>query len=325
MRRTLSDALASRIPTSLNLISTDTRVIQYVNSATERLLNRGHWWGTCPRYSVSVTNQLFSLPPQFATMEKIAVSHYPVMLRNSWYEFADHGIGSVDDPTASTPNTLCARQALFRGNFPTSQDIVSGNKIRVQCDVVDDVAVNVLVLGYDSSGNWLRTKVAGVWQDGETIAASQSPGTISSTTWGRITDVQKPVSKGQFWITQIDGVTNPIIANYQYWETNPSYTRYLLPTIANTATQIDLIGKLSFRPVTNSTDYLLIGNLEAIRLEAVAIKLEEEHMISEATALTQRAIVLLCEELEHYKGAGEMPSIQVIGANMDGCAVEQLL
>lgn len=325
MRRTLNQALNSRIPTVLNIISTDVRCKQFINAATERCLNKGHWYGTTQRYTVSVTAQLFTLPPQFAVAELLAVCQWPVNLRNTFYEYNPGGWGIDNDPTAAAPQAFNT-QAKLRGNYPVFKDIVAGNKIRLQCDVALDVGTTVLVLGYDQNSNWVRTLQSGVWADGEVISLTQTPGTTSVTTWSQITGVQKPVTKGQLWLYQWDGTTATLLANYQYWEENPFYQRYLLPTIAGTATQIDLIGKVAFYPVVNPTDWLIIGNLEALKLACLAVKREEENFVAEADAFMTRAVALLQEELDHYAGSGTVPSISVQGSNIgDIDPIEQLL
>jgi hypothetical protein len=337
-RRTLADALASRIPTSLNISPSDPRCVTYINSGTERCLHRGHWIGTTPKYTINVTSQLLSLPPQLATIEKVAVCQWPVKLRNQWAEFNDQGWGVSNDPATPTCTSYCSSQVLARGSSPLFQDILApGFKIRAQCDVIDDVGVAVLYLGYDLNGNWVRTKVAGVWQDGETITLSQSPGTLSATVFSKITDIQKPLTAGQIWEYQIDGLTNPIIGHHQFWETRPSYPRYLIPTIPGSATQVDLIGKVAFYPVVNPTDYLIISNLEALRLACMSVRLEEEYNFAQAAicmdggkdpktgVLVTGAIGLLQAELQHYLGDGAVPTFNIIGAEQFGCPVEQLV
>ena len=327
MRRTLANALdpSSRICEALNIPPSDARVKNYINRAQERLLTRGHWWGTTQIYTVSVSEQLFTLPPQFAAMEKISISGIPVSLRNEWYQFQQNCIGTVPNPNTAPSNLPIVDtggQALFRGNFPSFKDITSGHLLRLQCDVAADVGTQVLVLGWDSNNNWVRTQTAGVWHDGEYITLAQSPGTLSATAWSRITDIQKPVTNGQIWGYDWDGSTNTLIGNWLHWETNPAYQRYLLPTLPGTATQIDLVGKLGFYPVINNTDYLLIGNLEALRLAVMAVKLEEAQQFSAASTYLnggmlkngvriEGAVPILEAELQHYTGSGFEFSVQI--------------
>jgi hypothetical protein len=308
---------------AINIAGTDSRFLSYINAAQERLVTRGHWWGTFSRYNVSVTKQLLTLPPQFATIEQVAVCQVPITLRNLWYEQNPNGFGVLNDPTATATNSGTS-QAMFRGTYPSFIDITSGNKARLQCDVLGDVGATVLLLGFDSSGNWVRTVQGGNLADGEVVTLAQSPGTLSTTLWSKITDIQKPVTKGQVWLYDWDGSANTLIGTYQYFETSPSYSRYLLPTIPGTATQIDLIGKLAFIPVVNDTDYLIIGNLEALRLAAMACKLEEEYKYADAAilmngkrdpisgkAIVEGAITILEDELQHYQGSGVVPVMNV--------------
>lgn len=273
----------------------------------------GHWYGTIPTYKVSVSNQVFTLPPQFATIEKVAVCRHPTMLRNEFYQFSSQGTGVYDDPSAAHP-WIPTHQVLLRNNAATSVDIVGpGKKVKLQCDVGADVGQTVLVLGYDDNGNWIRTQQGGVWLDGEVISLLQSPGAVSVNNFSSISGIQKPVTSGQIWLFDS---ANTLLSRYEYWETNPWYRRYLLPTVPNNTTQIDLIGKLDYRPVVNPTDWLIIGNLEALRLGCIATRREEEDKWDVAMACWALAVKTLNEELDHYKGSGTVPSIEVHGNSL---------
>lgn len=317
-RRPLSmalDPLVSRIPAALNLSPLDARVTQLLNAATEILLSRGHWYGTMPTYRVNVTNQVFALPPQFANIEKIAVCRRPVALRNLWYSFQSQGHGVPPDPKNGLVCT--GRDAVLTGNSPLFSDIVSpGKKLKAQCDVAADIGKTILALGYDDNGNWIRTQnppVTGPWQDGELITLSQAPGTMSINNFSQVTGIQKPVTSGQLWLYEhnVAANTDRLVANYQYWETAPYYPRYLLPLAQNTSTQIDLIGKLAFYPVSNPTDWLLISNLEALKYGCLAVRRNEENRPAEAATFLAMAISELNFELQHYTGDGQEPTIDV--------------
>lgn len=330
MKATLADALAvtCRIAPSINLSPKDSRVVGYINSAQQLLLSKGHWWGTCPKYTVQVTDQLFTLPPQFATMEQVAVSREPIDIRTQWYEFNSAGWGVVNDPDATTPNTAC-RAALFRGRFCSFKSIAgSGLKLRVQCDLAADVGTQITLLGYDdaTTPNWIRTNPTGTYQDGEIVLASQTPGTLSALNFSKLTGVRKPRTNGQIWLYTEDALGNRVlIGQYQHWETNPEYSRYLLPTIPTQATQVDFVGKLAFRPAVEPEDELIITNLEALKLAVMAVRLTEIGSTAEAALLmngrrdgmgkviADGAVTMLDEELNHYEGSGYRPVARVEG------------
>jgi hypothetical protein len=326
MRTTLAQVKASRIPESLNIPPSDSRLVQFINEATQRLLHRGHWWGTVAKYTISTRSGIITLPPQIATIEAAAVSNVPVTVRDFWYEFIANGYGTIDE---SSPSGL--NQAVYRGSYCTFSDIAGLNKkLLAICDLASDVGKTVLLLGYDEEGNWIRTTQSGVVADGEVVTLAQTPGTLSTKKFASITDIQAPSDlDGQWWLYEYDtdAATQRLIGQYQYWETHPSYPGYFFPSIGNTATTVEILGKLAFIPVSNDTDYLIIGNLAALKLACMSLKAEEEHNWQEADYLMNGrpmadgvrrfgAIQELDAELGHYLGDGRKPAINLVGSGV---------
>lgn len=330
-RTTVLDAKNSRLPEALNIPPTDSRFLQYVNESTERLLHRGLFWGTYGRWAINITSQLLTLPAEIDTVEKVSQNNIILPLHDLSYEFLGNGWGDRDDTTTTGIN-----EALYRGNFPTYTDIPSGSPtvLNVKCDVAADVGTTVTLFGYDTNSNWVRTQVAGVWQNGETVALAQGAGTNTTTVFSRVTAVQIPGPlKGQWWL--YSGTT--LLANYQYWETNPSYKRYLIPFVDGVTTNVIVMAKRSFIPVSQDSDFLIIGNLSALKLACMAIKAEEEHNWGEATLLwnggtdkngnvRMGAIQELQAELDHHTGKGTEYGITVRGSSVgENEPVEALL
>lgn len=342
MRSTLADLLASRFPAALNIDPTDSRCVDYCNAACQLLIPKLHSLGTTLNYTVALTdphiqNQSLTLPPQFATLEGIAICRRPTMVRSVWTMYNEQGPGIRRN---SDTNWCSGDAAQFIGTYPSFKDVpAGGGRIRLQCDVALDVGVNVLVLGLDIAGNVVRTPKAGVWSDGELVPLAQSPGTLSGTTFSVVTDLQIPAGRsGQVWMYSWDGSTNTLIGQYQAFETRPSYRRYLIPILPNQTASVpfvDIIGKLEFIPVRVATDYLSIGNIQAVILAAMSVRAAEEHFFAEAAMYLnggitkqgipfQGATQVLQEELANVNGA-EVPSIEVIQAPDGSSAVEQLL
>ena len=320
----------------LNIPPSDARFYSFLNEATQRLLQRGRYWGTFGRYAVSVNSQLMSLPPQIDTIEKVAVARQVLPLHDKIYEFLDFGWSTRDE---TLPNGSGVWEVLERGNFPTMVDIPApGNQLTIKCDVADDAGQQVLLLGYDTSTppNWIRTQVGGVWQDGEIVQMTQNPGTTSINGFSRLTGVQPALTgvplAGQWWIYA--GTT--LLSNYQYFENSPTYKRYLIPFVNETVTTVELIGKLAFIPVTKPTDYPVIQNMAALKLAARAIKAEEESSWVEANILWnggtdkktgQKIIGAIQEldfELDHQLGGGRHIGINISGGGIYNDAVAPL-
>jgi len=318
-------AKAVRIAELINISPSDSRFPAFVNEACEALLKRGKYFGTYARYAVAASSQLFTPPPYIDTVERINIAGAPVPIHDLLYQFLSYGWGSRDD---SLPNGPGINECLHRGWYPTMVDIPPpGGQLTVKCDVAADVGQQVLLLGYDTSTppNWIRTQVGGVWQDGEIVQMMQNPGTLSVNGFSKLTGVQPALTgvplSGQWWL--YSGTT--LLSNYQWWETQPNYPRYLVPFINSTVTQIEIIGKSAFIPAVKDTDYLSVSSLRAIKLACRAIKAEEEDAWAIANILwnggrdkkTGQQIIGAIQEMEfelsHFLGDG-----RVIGLNING-------
>lgn len=353
MKLTLGDAcnpVISRIPASIGSNGTvsDKRLVAFINEAIQRLLFEGRWWGTYQAFNICATGGCITLPPQIATIETAAVCGIPQKIHDLWFEFLDNGIG-LRKFYASTcgSNGSCGQggtgfsEANYKGQYPVFSDIIpGGKKLLFVCDVLADVGTTITAYGYDDNGNWIRTQQNGVWADGEVISLAQSTGTKSVNNFATITDVQLPGLNGQVWLYEYNttATTQRLIANYMYWESRPSYARYFFPRVqalinasgctnGNTGCSsigVDCIGKLGYVPAVNATDYLIIGNLPALKEMVLALNRAENEMDNVksnkiiAAGLTT-AKHLLDQELDSYLGAGRRIGINLQGSgNLDG-------
>ena len=335
-RLTLAQVKASRIPESINIAPTDSRLVQFVNEASERLLQRGLFYNTYAKYRVSITSQIMALPPYLANIETVALSGVPLPLRSVWFQFLQSGWGVRD---ATLPNGSGVPEVLELGSFPTIADITTPGVLTLKCDFSTDVGKTVLVLGYDNSTppNWVRTLQGGVYLDGEVVALSQGAGTATITQFSQVTGLQPPTNlDGQWWLYS-GGITGQLLANPQYFETNPLYQRFLVPFVNTTVSTVDLVGKKAFVPVAQDTDYVAITNLAALKYGCMACKAEEEHNWSEAQLLWNGgkdkngniitgALTELNYELEHYDGSGKELGLDIRGSSAGYvCPVEPLV
>ena len=372
MRLTLQDIYNSRIPQAIGACAPDPRIIAIVNEAQERLLTKGIWWSTYAKYRMAAYDSMITMPPQLATIESIALNHQPIQIHDLWFEFLDNGFGTRTPSQLGTAGgtTLGGKtgcygipEANFRGNFPTFRDLTPNSdakKIIIVCDLLADITatstVTVTVLGYDQNGNWVRTIQNGLYTDGEVIALAQSPGTTSVNYFSSITDIQFSAARsGQCWLYELDTVTSvqTLTGWYQWYETRPSYGRWLIPSIGTptgscvppanapqTWTQgeipapstscnpalIEVIGKKAFIPVSIPTDYLIIDCIPALKFMCQAVKKEEDAVSSsdlqEAMGFETKAVAEMDDQLDHYLGSGRRIGMNIQGSNLaDACPI----
>lgn len=285
MKTTLADIKAGRIPEFLNVPPDDPRLVQWVNEATKRLMTRGLYWGAYATMDVAVTSTILTLPPQLQTLEAIALGLVPLPIRGTWYQFIDSGWGQRDE--TSTYGTGI-QECQYLNNYPTIADITTAGVLTVKCDLAsDEVAVTpktVLILGYDQNNNWIRTIQDGVYADGEVVNFAVA-GTATTLQFSKITDIQvQSAMDGQWWL-YIGGVGGTLLGHYQHWETKPSYKRYLIPYVGGINNTARIVGRRAFIPVANDNDYLIIGNLAAMKLACRAVRAEELYEWDLATLL----------------------------------------
>ena len=356
----------------MGLCAPDPRIAAYVNEAQQRLLSKGLWWGVCGKWKLAAYGGEITMPPQLSTIESVAINHVPISVHDFWFEFLTNGFGTrsaseVGTAAGSSLGGACGvygiPEANFRGNFPTFRNLTpntNAKKLILMCDLASDVGSTVTILGYDNNGNWIRTLQNNVYADGEVISLTQSPGTTSVNNFSNITDIQFAAPRsGQCWLYEQDTVTGvkTLTGWYQYFETAPSYGRWLFPSIfspsstsgvtppANwqqtwtqggipnpTATTyipslVEVIGKKAFIPVSLPTDYLILGCMPAIKFMCQAIKKEEDGVstadLQEAQGFETLAIKELDDELDSNLGSGRRVGLNIQGSSMaDGCPIE---
>lgn len=355
MRTTLGDVRLSRIPPVLGVCATDPRVAAYVNEATQRLLPKGHWWGSYAHVRICATEGCLTMPPQIAAIERASICGQAIRVHDQWYQFLENGFGireqlascsssGSNGDTISRCGGTCfgMGEALQRGTFPTFRDIRGTNKkLTIVCDLPGDVGKEILLLGYDENGNWIRTDQGGVVRDGEILELDQSAGTTSTHLFSALTDIQiLEEMDGQWWLYEFntDTALLTMLGHYQYFERRPNYQRYFFPSILQgtdsedncTLTKVDCMVKLDYVPVKNDTDYCLIASIPALKEMSRSIMLSEKEPDYEKAerilmAGEKNALRELDAELDHYLGQRNV-GIDIVGPSVGSAQViEQFL
>lgn len=297
--------------------ATKPSVIQLINESGRRLAIRGKWVGLVQRYRITVTEAVITWPRQITTIEAVAFCDCPGMIRNEWYEFLGHGPGQLDSES-------CLWYTLVdRGTAATFRDVTPGQtnrQLRVYADVAEESDAYITIQGIDDNGNWIRTQVDDEWIDGERVLISTTP-TLSTKYYKAVTAASKPVTNGPVRVYEYNDTTAEnvqLIGYYEPDETNPIYRRSLLPGALHMPEcheceerQVTVMVKLRYIPVRNDEDWLMIGNLDAIKLAVQGILKERNNLIGEASSYWRQAIHELEHELREYKGDGAVPQPRI--------------
>lgn len=344
-RITLGDAKNSRLPAVLNVAPTDERFTQYLNEAIERLVKTGEkFYGLYGEFVFCVSNGCITLPRQIANVEAAAVCGKPVTIRGSWFRFIENGpgiIGDCDSEQCSTASTSGFSLGWFQkpGDYCCYNDILGDDKkIKVYCDVAEDDGAVITLQGYDENAQWIRTQVGGEWIDGEQVALNSVTPQTTTKFFSSLVAVQKPTTNGTVRLYEYDTtlLTQRDIAVYEPDETRPAYRRVEIRGLPQggccgdddgdcTEKKVTVMAKLEYIPVANDEDWLLIGNIPALKMELMALMKEENNVWQESLVYHQKALSLLRDELRHYIGSGVVNPVRMQPASIGGAGVRNMI
>jgi len=127
--------------------------------------------------------------------------------------------------------------------------------------------------------------------------------------------INKSPTKGWVRVYAVDPTTGSeyCIAILAPDETLPQYRRYAIPGFENEeGSAVTVLAKRKFIPVTGDDDDLIVTNLGALKMMAIAIEKEENNNLVEAQVYEEKAVDLLKEELREVDGASiGRPQVQM--------------
>lgn len=281
-------------------------VVNRINEAQERLINKGKWAGLKVRYAFCAYNNCITLPREIESILALAIDSNPRRVNNQWYEFMESGTGISEDGSGF-------RDANDMGSVVTFKDICGSKYIAVYSDAVEDVEARILIKGYNSSGNRVMTYDNQTLIDGEYISLYNARPNISVNQFAQIDSVVKPITKASVRLYQHNGASSQsCIAIYDPSEEFPIYRRYRINGLATPTSDgvnttlsphtVTVLGKRRFIPVVNDNDELLISNIAALKNMVQAIEHEEAGTFTFSKVYEQNAIDALNDELKEWQG-----------------------
>lgn len=314
----------SRIPSAVgNCAGNQDDFVTALNEAQHRLItdeaqpDEG-WWGTWAvmRFNLDPTGY-FTTPRDVARATAVDLCKQPVVLRNQFWEYLEFGNGLR--PQMCSPCRVCEGLGAFdRGLVPTFRDMATGSKIRIFMTDETDAGKRVLVTGKDTFGNIVTSQDGFNRVTGEFVTLGAPFGqTINA--WSETPWFQKDITNGQIQIHAVnDADEMTLLLTMEPTETVSGYRRYFVNGMPqgcceSGTVQVNALVKLDYIPAYVDTDYLIIGNLDALKEEVMAIRLSEmDSPTAKKVAREHHVAALRClfGELDLYVGK-ERVSIQV--------------
>jgi hypothetical protein len=170
----------------------------------------------------------------------------------------------------------------------------------------DTVAESASAVNYP----WL----ASGWTIATSIVVTELPRTTVNA-FRSIDAINKTATKGWVRVYAVDPTTGAeyCIAILAPDETLPQYRRYAIPGHEREeGSNVTVLAKRKFIPVVTDDDDLIVTNLGALKMMAIAIEKEENNNLDEAMKYEEKAVELLREELKEVEGANiGRPQVQM--------------
>lgn len=266
-----------------------------VNEVAERFHMDSDWKGSTAVFEFSVSEVgSVTLPLFLDSVLQAQFNDSPRPTMHNRYEFLTHGVGQVDATISGLGVLIDQGNVGIATEFPNTPAVLS-----VASSAADD-GKEVRILGLDENGVEIYDD-DGVPGELVTLAA---PTVATIKQFSNILGIQKPATS--FPVVVSVGSTE--LADIPPGVTNPVYRRYKVAQSSGVG-KTDYVRAVCSRqliPVANEEDYIVPGNLSALKLGLYSIVYEESNDLERAEQYWAKSIELLNKDMEKHRG-GAIP------------------
>ena len=274
--------------------------IPSLNEVVERFINSGNWKGVTPKVTLPVSTGFITLPRWYQSVMVMRYRKMPYPIFTPFYEFSESGPGEVDD-ALTWPCVLID----MGDGFPTQSDIATAGTLRVTITGAGDVSKVIRLFGEDANGNTIYDTSGNQGINITTV----NPSATTSVVFSRVTGIQAPANMTLPWtLSVVNGATVTQIGSYYPGETRPQYKRYQTGV---TTEAIQTICHRRFVPLVAETDWVIPGNLSALRYGLKMLAYERAGQIDIAQGAFTTALSFLNAEAKAARGGGR-PTLNII-------------
>jgi hypothetical protein len=286
--------------------------VSQLNQVCERLQNSGKYKGSIVKVKFQPIVGYITLPPYYLSVLGGTFNRCPVPVFGEWHRYQESGAG-IPREAASWIGQL---QDLGDG-FCTQRDVQQEDTETNPVVAAEPGAIRIYSTGSD---NGKVVRLFGVREEtgepiidnagnlGENITLT-APFVDSVYHYSSLTDVIKPTTNAplQVWVVPQSGTANYQIGTWLTMETRPRYHRYFT---GHTENAVEVLCQRRFVPVRAETDWVIPGNLAALKFGLKALRHEDSGYEDKAAANWAESLKWLDDEATATRG-GAAPSIPV--------------
>lgn len=271
-----------------------------INDACQRLIESGKWSGTTGNVDfASVPTGYITLPRHYGAILASRIKDHPTRIEGKYFEYQATGPGKLSTDSGLGFLIDC-------GFTPLETEITDAGTLRFLIHSDDAVgAKSIRAYGLDADGDVI-TDSNGV----EGVNITMSAATINSShIFSKVTNVIKPVTKYPVIAQVVVSSTATQIARWEPLETSPQFRRYKVGEIEADESHpfvIETLCKRRFIPAEQETDFVIPGNLQALKIAVLALKYEDENDLKAANDYWGMAYGILNGEMKEDRGGSKL-------------------
>lgn len=270
-----------------------------LNEVVERFTNSGNWKGSTPKVTIPASSGFFTLPRWYQSVLALRYKRVPRPFFSIFYEFSESGPGELLDT-----DQFYGVMADMGDGYPTQSDISTAGTLRVTIGGVGDTAKVIRLFGEDASGNVIYDTSG---NQGVSLTTA-NPSADTTKVFSVVTGIQAPSNMTLPWtLSVVNSGTPTQIGAYYPGENRPMYKRY---RVGETDEAIQTICRRRFIPLVAETDWVIPGNLSALRYGLKMLAFEKAGQIAEGDACFMRAMGFLNDEAKASRG-GAKPMLNI--------------
>lgn len=268
-----------------------------LNLACERLIQSGKYLGSVVERVFDSSDGFITLPFDTQAILGVQIDRCPAVVFNEFHEYVQVGPGQMREEL-HTQGVLVD----YGDGHATKKDILEANYLKFILNAPADAGKTVRVYGESgeagSYGEEIYDSSTGIRGMLVTLAY---PSVTTAFKVKKITGLE--FQSGRIGLTGLYVLTTGdqrYLSNYYPFEIYPRYKRFKTQT---TTKRIALKCQIRFVPMTAETDWVIPGNLGALKMELISLGLEDQNYFDKADASHARAVRLLSLEARANYGA----------------------
>jgi hypothetical protein len=283
--------------------------VSQLNQVCERLQNSGKYKGSIIKVKFQPIVGYITLPPYYLSVLGGCFNRWPMPIFGEWHFYQESGPG-IPRETASWIGQLVDRGDGFCSQRDVQQEDADARPVIP----AEPGAIRLYSTGSD---NGKVVRLFGVEEEtgepivdntgnlGENITLA-APFVDSTKHYSKLTDVIKPYTNAPVhaWVVPQSGSANYQIATWLTMETRPRYHRYF---VGHSENAVEVLCQRRFVPVRAETDWVIPGNLAALKFGLKALRHEDSGYEERAAENWGTSLKWLDDEAASTRGGAQPP------------------